>query len=114
MTLEKAHDCSHERARDSESEQDVSHGGLVCAQRCVEDRPVDTGHAEQPELELDGGEERRDGGRCHGVDRKSTRLNSSHGSISYAVFSLKKKKHHTTLRFPTATKNSFMYIILLL
>src|SRR5207245_9317816 len=27
-----------------------------------------------------------------GVDRKSTRLNSSHGSISYAVFCLKKKK----------------------
>src|SRR3989337_2263826 len=27
------------------------------------------------------------------VDRKSTRLNSSHGSISYAVFCLKKKKH---------------------
>src|SRR5438128_10724535 len=26
------------------------------------------------------------------VDRKSTRLNSSHGSISYAVFCLKKKK----------------------
>src|SRR2546422_10433378 len=27
-------------------------------------------------------------------DRKSTRLNSSHGYISYAVFCLKKKKHH--------------------
>src|SRR5207245_6493143 len=26
------------------------------------------------------------------LDRKSTRLNSSHGSISYAVFCLKKKK----------------------
>src|SRR5438128_4218909 len=26
------------------------------------------------------------------TDRKSTRLNSSHGSISYAVFCLKKKK----------------------
>src|SRR6266852_4306486 len=26
------------------------------------------------------------------IDRKSTRLNSSHGSISYAVFCLKKKK----------------------
>src|SRR5207245_5953231 len=26
-------------------------------------------------------------------DRKSTRLNSSHGSISYAVFCLKKKQH---------------------
>src|SRR2546430_12196328 len=31
-------------------------------------------------------------------DRKSTRLNSSHSQISYAVFCLKKKKHrpHTT------------------
>src|SRR5574337_1863074 len=35
--------------------------------------------------------------RCHAerqrsIDRKSTRLNSSHHSISYAVFCLKKKK----------------------
>src|SRR5207245_9359753 len=29
----------------------------------------------------------------HEADRKSTRLNSSHGSISYAVFCLKKKKN---------------------
>src|SRR2546429_4417778 len=29
-----------------------------------------------------------------GRDRKSTRLNSSHGYISYAVFCLKKKKHN--------------------
>src|SRR5256885_10713421 len=29
-------------------------------------------------------------------DRKSTRLNSSHLVISYAVFCLKKKKNHTT------------------
>src|SRR5438445_5133642 len=28
-------------------------------------------------------------------DRKSTRLNSSHANISYAVFCLKKKKHKT-------------------
>src|SRR2546422_6515646 len=61
-----------------------------------------------------GGErgDRRDGGRVldvtvpalrqaeqlrspvqrHRLDRKSTRLNSSHGYISYAVFCLKKKK----------------------
>src|SRR5690242_20835678 len=32
-----------------------------------------------------------------GVDRKSTRLNSSHMSISYAVFCLKKKKKKTNL-----------------
>src|SRR5687768_18358344 len=31
-------------------------------------------------------------GRVGGADRKSTRLNSSHGYISYAVFCLKKKK----------------------
>src|SRR5688572_32765832 len=29
---------------------------------------------------------------CKGEDRKSTRLNSSHSQISYAVFCLKKKK----------------------
>src|SRR3712207_8729723 len=29
------------------------------------------------------------------LDRKSTRLNSSHANISYAVFCLKKKKRHT-------------------
>src|SRR5689334_24803464 len=29
------------------------------------------------------------------TDRKSTRLNSSHSSISYAVFCLKKKKKYT-------------------
>src|SRR3712207_7389707 len=28
------------------------------------------------------------------IDRKSTRLNSSHANISYAVFCLKKKKQH--------------------
>src|SRR5205085_9379477 len=30
----------------------------------------------------------------HTIDRKSTRLNSSHSQISYAVFCLKKKKHN--------------------
>src|SRR3712207_8665448 len=34
-------------------------------------------------------------------DRKSTRLNSSHANISYAVFCLKKKKttHHAHLKY---------------
>src|SRR5438128_5550553 len=32
------------------------------------------------------------------LDRKSTRLNSSHGSISYAVFCLKKKKSKKTIQ----------------
>src|SRR5258708_21792446 len=34
-----------------------------------------------------------EGGRCCHGDRKSTRLNSSHQIISYAVFCLKKKKN---------------------
>src|SRR2546422_10604895 len=37
----------------------------------------------------------RIGGDGNG-DRKSTRLNSSHGYISYAVFCLKKKKNETS------------------
>src|SRR2546430_6221902 len=39
------------------------------------------------------GSERRETVRS---DRKSTRLNSSHSQISYAVFCLKKKKHKDT------------------
>src|SRR2546422_6628846 len=35
-------------------------------------------------------------GHALGRDRKSTRLNSSHGYISYAVFCLKKKKKNNT------------------
>src|SRR5947208_13340002 len=35
--------------------------------------------------------------RRSGQDRKSTRLNSSHQIISYAVFCLKKKKNKTTI-----------------
>src|SRR2546430_5735926 len=35
--------------------------------------------------------------RSHEGDRKSTRLNSSHSQISYAVFCLKKKKKNKQL-----------------
>src|SRR2546430_4878551 len=55
-------------------------------------------------------------------DRKSTRLNSSHSQISYAVFCLKKKKeaeNHSSLEFsalecishpPTNTRGSFLVL----
>src|SRR5690348_17746415 len=64
-------------------------GGRVCVQV----------HA--PPRDHDGDRHRsHDGGatdghaddHVHAEDRKSTRLNSSHPSISYAVFCLKKKK----------------------
>src|SRR5256886_11120227 len=44
----------------------------------------------------------REGQRVEFTDRKSTRLNSSHSQISYAVFCLKKKniKLHASDMFP--------------
>src|SRR5258707_9755884 len=42
----------------------------------------------QRDVRLDGADQ----------DRKSTRLNSSHANISYAVFCLKKKKHTSELQ----------------
>src|SRR3712207_8507581 len=46
-----------------------------------------------------GGAEDHEGGERPGreADRKSTRLNSSHANISYAVFCLKKKTSTNTL-----------------
>src|SRR3712207_7368638 len=52
-----------------------------------------------------GGRHRRAGPSSHGVvgrDRKSTRLNSSHANISYAVFCLKKKHN----QHPILTSNT--------
>src|SRR5690348_17430736 len=40
------------------------------------------------------------------ADRKSTRLNSSHPSISYAVFCLKKKKKKKNKRISIHTHNT--------
>src|SRR3712207_4451926 len=49
-----------------------------------------------------------------GVDRKSTRLNSSHANISYAVFCLKKKKKINTmcrLNIYNYTDNTRPYVL---
>src|SRR3712207_8558218 len=46
----------------------------------------------QPGRGLEGQREVAAGDHERGEDRKSTRLNSSHANISYAVFCLKKKK----------------------
>src|SRR5207245_7623425 len=47
--------------------------------------------------------------RAHLGDRKSTRLNSSHGSISYAVFCLKKKKYTLMITFRDVISQSRGY-----
>src|SRR3712207_7753414 len=46
--------------------------------------------------------------RYHKRDRKSTRLNSSHANISYAVFCLKKKKNQKTTPPPTTTNHTLL------
>src|SRR5438309_5762663 len=43
------------------------------------------------------------------ADRKSTRLNSSHSSISYAVFCLKKKKQITEPKSDETIKSTMAY-----
>src|SRR3712207_7748295 len=67
----------------------------------LHDFPVHAGVAVEPALERAprGWRHVRSGDAIQhrGVrDRKSTRLNSSHANISYAVFCLKKKKHIIT------------------
>src|SRR3712207_7095856 len=49
---------------------------------------LDPAPGRRPDLARERGEADRH------ADRKSTRLNSSHANISYAVFCLKKKKNH--------------------
>src|SRR6266852_6822990 len=54
----------------------------------------------KPKVAAEGGPPPRPG-----KDRKSTRLNSSHGSISYAVFCLK-KKNNRIMTDPQANKKT--------
>src|SRR5438105_4513904 len=52
-----------------------------------------------------GGAHWRDAGAGANADRKSTRLNSSHEWISYAVFCLKKKKNQAVATSQEAVQN---------
>src|SRR3712207_8314970 len=51
-------------------------------------------HAVDVSQQLEGIAQRQNPPQLCPLDRKSTRLNSSHANISYAVFCLKKKKNH--------------------
>src|SRR2546421_1696925 len=65
---------------------------IDCAARVVDDRVGEQADRARLHIHLD------DGGLCAEGDRKSTRLNSSHDQISYAVFCLKKKKKQKQIR----------------
>src|SRR5258708_22764321 len=67
---------------------DAHHGATAVVLVPAFVRPGERQVVDVPVLEGAGGRLRRD----RILDRKSTRLNSSHQIISYAVFCLKKKK----------------------
>src|SRR3712207_8904303 len=54
------------------------------------------------------------GGRLSHRDRKSTRLNSSHANISYAVFCLKKKTSDLYLNPSTTIEQLAAFLLLLI
>src|SRR5687768_18031875 len=66
--------------------------------RCLGHRPLRHRQGAQADEPADGAPAapQRPGGAA-AADRKSTRLNSSHGYISYAVFCLKKKNRHPSI-----------------
>src|SRR5688500_19814036 len=69
---------------------------LPC-RRPVAGRAGVTGHRAGVSVQAGPARHRLLGGQRRGRDRKSTRLNSSHLVISYAVFCLKKKTYHVTI-----------------
>src|SRR3712207_8648783 len=78
------------------SGRDGSHAGGddhgLAMLRCAVDQRVEVVVAGRDLVRVHEGLEPLDGGEVE--DRKSTRLNSSHANISYAVFCLKKKKEN--------------------
>src|SRR2546430_10854291 len=76
--LELVHLFDADPSRAAECGERVRQRGHVLRTRCKRERIIE-----------EGGPVRDD---PHGTDRKSTRLNSSHSQISYAVFCLTKKK----------------------
>src|SRR3712207_7393307 len=74
---ERGHDAEREHCRHHDADQPLARGGLCLALLALE--PL------APERLL----------LFLAADRKSTRLNSSHANISYAVFCLKKKKYQS-------------------
>src|SRR2546430_6416651 len=46
-----------------------------------------------------------------GQDRKSTRLNSSHSQITYAVFCFKKKRYHVAIAADYEVNSATVYVV---
>src|SRR3712207_7913588 len=79
----------HPRARQRGERAPEIDGELVVVERRLRPFPRRPPHRPGPVQVVD---------QCADRDRKSTRLNSSHANISYAVFCLKKKNEHDVVQ----------------
>src|SRR4051794_41748587 len=77
---------------DHPQEEDGLDQSLLLAREDLADRGLRCGEQGRPTRALEDAPQ----DQLATADRKSTRLNSSHPSISYAVFCLKKKNNNTT------------------
>src|SRR5207245_9259868 len=77
--------CPERRPADGNEFGEVNQRADVAARHAEPEQHRDHHDRQPAEYSMAGGH----------IDRKSTRLNSSHGSISYAVFCLKKKTKKT-------------------
>src|SRR3712207_4693596 len=88
-----------------------SQAGLELIASWVRDRGIDCDFRRKPALtyaedESDLGDVRKEVDAA--LDRKSTRLNSSHANISYAVFCLKKKTERKVSSLTSNHVDSFL------
>src|SRR2546430_6706196 len=75
--------------------------------------PISSAHEQQPEPGHRGvRHSSEEGGNVPERDRKSTRLNSSHSQISYAVFCLKKKNSYGKYYWDSALSNGAQWRVI--
>src|SRR3712207_7219141 len=82
---------SQEEEEDADADGEATEDEKAAASGAVKRTKGATGPSKKSKVDAEPGEGDDDGEE--GEDRKSTRLNSSHANISYAVFCLKKKKN---------------------
>src|SRR2546430_10414695 len=86
-TLFRSHDEQHRARRSGDRAPSAQQDDRAGHAREQDEAPLPEKDVEARRMRAEEGEA---GERVHDRDRKSTRLNSSHSQISYAVFCLKK------------------------
>src|SRR5690625_6412598 len=96
-TVDTAATFGEEREQQKEREAE---GGKVLSLMDALERSVTKRRGSATDSDKEGSGSEKSSGSQQSSDRKSTRLNSSHVAISYAVFCLKKKTRHAQIGPP--------------